>query len=319
MKRKSPGWQWPLGISAAVFLGVLALLFVYGLLMPAKWYTGVYAGGWVVDAGTKPVIVQPPFGLFSLLDVFTLDTQSAGDHLYLLGSDPGGRDLLALVAHGAVPSLELVALVVSARLIVGAVVGMAMGFGSRLAASMADGIGSWIVGFPYLALAIVVIEALEPRGKFLAFVVGMAVVGWRDIALQVAERIEHVKSQSFAEAAMSLGTGYVQFFRLHVVPFLRPALSVELPFQASAAVVLLAELGYLQVFVGPIVRLSYGPGENTLPLLVNPELGQMLANTRRYLLYHEMAPVLVPAFAVVALALAFELIGTALRGRWRFS
>lgn len=286
--------------------------------MPAKWYMGVYAGGWTQEGGNR-VIVQPPFGLFTKVDLFTINVHPAGTHLYILGSDPGGRDLLGLVAHGAVPSLELVAVVVAARLLVGIAAGFAMGFGSQLAASVADSIGSWIIGFPYLALAIIVIETLQPQGKATAFVVGMAVVGWRDIALQVAERIEHVRTQSFTEAATSLGTTGFQFFRLHVFPFLRPLLTVEVPFQASAALVLLAELGYLQLFIGPIVRLNYGPGENTLPLLVNPELGQMLANTRRYLLYHEMAPVLVPAFAVAALALAFELIGTTFRGRWRFA
>lgn len=310
--------QWTLGVAAGALFTVLALLFVYGWLMPAKWYTGVFAGGWV-SPSSDPVIVQPPFGLFSHLSVFTVSTQPAGDHFYVLGSDPAGRDLLGLVAHGAVPSLELVAVVVFARILVGACFGMAMGFGSRVAASIAEAVGGWIVGFPYLALAIVIIDSLEPRGKVIAFIVGMTMVGWRDIAVQVAERIEHVLSQSFAEAARSLGTGYVQFFRLHVVPFLRPMLAVEVAFQASATLVLLAELAYLQVFIGPIVRLSYGPGDNTLPLLVSPELGQMLANTRRYLLYHEMAPVLVPAFAVVALALSFELMGTALRGRSRFA
>jgi peptide/nickel transport system permease protein len=317
MTRRWNRWQVVLGGTAAIFLATLISLLMYGLAIPRQWYTGVYAGGWI-GSGPDRYIAQPPFGPFTNLDVFTINLQSPGSHFYLLGSDPGGRDLLGLVAHGAVPSLELVAAVVAVRLLVGAAAGMAMGFGSRVARAVADSIGSWIIGFPYLALAIVVIQTLEPRGKLAAFVVGMSIVGWRDVALQVAERIEHVRSQSFAEAATSLGTNGFQFFRLHVIPFLRPLLTVEVPFQASAALVLLAELGYLQVFIGPVIRLSQS-NENSLPLLVTPELGQMLANTRRYLLYHEMAPVLVPAIAVAALALGFELLGTALRGRWRFA
>ncbi len=299
------------------FLGFLGALLIYGLVTPGQWFTGVYAGGWV-GQGANRHIVLPPFGPLTQVDVYTINVKPAGSHFYLLGSDPGGRDLLGLVAHGAVPSLELVATVVAARLFVGAIAGLAMGFGSNFAARVADSVGSWIIGFPYLALAIVMIQSLEPNGKLIAFVVGMSVVGWRDVAQQVAERIEHVRSQSFAEAATALGTGRLAFFRLHVIPFLRPMLTVEVPFQASAALVLLAELGYLQIFIGPVIRLTQ-QNENTLPLLVNPELGQMLANTRRYLLYHEMAPVLVPAFAVAALALGFELLGTSMRGRWRFA
>lgn len=309
-------WRLLVGLAALLLLLILVTLMTYGLLMPANWYTGVYAGGWAQVDGAR-VILQPPFGFFTRVDVFTINDESAGSHLYLLGSDPGGRDLLALVAHAAIPSLELVALVVAARLIFGALAGLAIGFGWPIATTLAETLGGLILGFPYLALAIVVIESFQPQNKTAAFVAGMAIVGWRDVAFAVAERIEHVRSQSFAEAATSLGTVGVQFFRLHVLPFLRPVLAFEVPFQASAALVLLAELGYLQIFIGPIVRLSYGPGENSLPLLVNPELGQMLANTYRYLIYREMAPVLVPAFAVAALALSFELIGTALRGRWR--
>jgi len=64
-------------------------------------------------------------------------------------------------------------------------------------------------------------------------VVGMALVGWRDIAELVAERVEHVRSQSFAVAARALGTDAIRFFRLHVIPFLRPAIGVEFPFHAT--------------------------------------------------------------------------------------
>lgn len=309
-------WRLALGAIAALLLALLVGLFIYGLTIPTKWYTGVYGGG-LTESGPTRVIVQPPFGPFSRLDVFTIEVQDAGSHLYLLGSDPGGRDLLALVARGAVPSLQLIGFVVVARLLIGGGMGFAIGFGSRLAATIANSIGAWIIGFPYLVLAIVIIETLEPHGKVPAFVIGMALVGWRDVAEVVSQRILYVRSQSFAEASASLGTGAFRFLRLHVMPFLAPLLAIEVPFQASATLVLLAELGYLQVYVGDVVQL-FGVNE-TQSLLVNPELGQLLANTRRYLVYRQMGPVLVPAISVAALALTFELIGSVLKGRWRFA
>ncbi|HEY8953427.1 MAG TPA: hypothetical protein VIP78_12810 [Candidatus Dormibacteraeota bacterium] len=308
-------WRGLVGIGGFGLLASQLALFIYGLTVPVKWYTGIYVGGFVHGTGQ---IRTAPFGIFSNLDVFTLDATSAGSHFYLLGSDPGGRDLLALVAHGAIPSLELVAIVVAARLAVGLLAGLAMGLGSRLVAGISDGIGSWIIGFPYLALAIIVIETLAPRGREFAFIVGMAIVGWRDIAVLVAERVEFVRTQPFSTAAESLGTRGLRFFQLHVVPFLRPVLTIEVAFQASAVLVLLAELGYLQVYIGPVIRLTQ-EGANSIPLITQPELGQLLAESRRYILYRQMEPVLVPAAAVVSLALAFELVGTALRGRWRFA
>jgi len=309
-------WRASVGVAGFGLLGALAALVAVGLAEPAKWWsTGIYAFGYV-NGSKGPQL--PPFGPLSNVDVWTVAPQNAGTHFYLLGSDPGGRDLLGLVAHATIPSLELVAIVVAARLVVGLLAGLAMGLGSRLVASISDGIGSWIIGFPYLALAIVVIEALAPRGKEFAFVVGMSIIGWRDIAVLVAETVERVRTQPFSIAADAMGTGGLRFFQLHVFPFLRPVLTIEIAFQASAVLVLLAELGYLQVFLGPVLDLRQ-VGDNTIPLITQLELGQLLALSRRYILYKQMGPVLVPAFAVVAMALAFELVGTALRGRSRFS
>lgn len=315
-------WRRVVGLAGFGLLAALAVLEIVGLAEPAQWYTGIsvspssfYAFGYI--HGTNHVVL-PPFGPFSNVDVWTVEPRSAGTHFYLLGSDPGGRDMLALVAHATIPSLELVAIVVAARLLVGLMAGLAMGLGSRLVASISDGIGSWIIGFPYLALAIVVIEALAPRGKEFAFVIGMSIIGWRDIAVLVAETVERVRTQPFSTAADAMGTGGLRFFQLHVVPFLRPVLTIEIAFQASAVLVLLAELGYLQVFLGPVLSLVQ-QGDNSIPIITQLELGQLLALSRRYILYKQMGPVLVPAFAVVAMALAFELVGTALRGRWRFS
>jgi len=305
-------WRVIMGLSTGGLLLLLAVLLVYGLTMPDKWYQGIYAGGFI--HGTNSIL-QPPFPAFSDLDLFSIKVTEQGRHFYLLGSDSGGRDLLALVAHGAVPSLFLVMMVVAARLVVGFAAGIAIGLGSRPVRTLSRGLGSWIIGFPYLALAIVLIEVLAPRGRVMAFVVAMSIVGWRDIAELVAERIEHVKTQPFSLAAESLGTQGLPFFRIHVVPFLRPILTVEVAFQISAVLVLLAELGYLQVYLGPVLRLGQA-NDNSISLLLQPELGQMLANTRHDILYRQWEPVLIPAVAIASIALAFELLGTA-RGRWR--
>ena len=315
MSKLARSWRILVGISAGGLLAAIAILLVVGLLEPTRWYQGIYAGGFYHRTNH---IIQPPFPALSDLDLFSVKATSQGHHLYLLGSDAGGRDLLALVAHGSLPSFLLVLMVVATRLVVGLAAGIAIGLGSGPVRALSRGIGSWIIGFPYLALAIVLIEVLAPHGRVMAFVVAMAIVGWRDVAELVAERIEHVKTQPFSLAAESLGTTGLRFFRLHVIPFLKPLLTVEVAFQASAVLVLLAELGYLQVYLGPVFRLVQ-PGDNSIALLMQPELGQLLANSRHDLLYRQLEPVLVPAVAIATMALAFELLGTALRGRWRFT
>jgi ABC-type dipeptide/oligopeptide/nickel transport system permease subunit len=299
-----------LGAGLAV-LGSMAALTIAGLREAPYWTNDVWAGG-----HTSNAILLPPFPPLSNLNLFNVDLSAHARHFFVLGSDGGGRDLLALVARAAIPSLELVGVVVIARFFVGTLIGMAMGFGSSIAREVAQAVGSVVIGFPYLALAAVAIQAFTPKGRLFAFVIGMALVGWRDIAELVAERVEHVRSQSFAVAARALGTDGLRFFRLHVIPFLRPAIGVEVPFQISAALVLLAELGYIQVFLGPTIALENYGGPATV-VITKPELGQLLSLTREYIVAGQFWPAIVPALVIAVIALGFELIGTAVRGRAR--
>ena len=185
--------------------------------------------------------------------------------------------------------------------------------------------GRWVAGFPYLALAIIVVQALSPspdERTTLAFIVGMGVVGWRKVAEVTARVVESVRIQPYSEAARALGSEGFTFLRRHVLPHLRPALAIELPFQASSVLVLLGELGFLQVYLGgraiPFVIDSTnrpGPLAVAYRLLASPELGQMLADARNYILREQWLPVMFPALTLVLLALAFEMLGIALRFR----
>src|SRR4029077_6816547 len=82
--------------------------------------------------------------------------------------------------------------------------------------------------------------------RLFGFIVAIAIVGWRDIAEVVAVRVEWVRLQPFALGAKAVGSQGFGLFRRHVWPYLRPALTVELSYQASAVLVLLAEVGFLQ-------------------------------------------------------------------------
>lgn len=208
----------------------------------------------------------------------------------------------------------LVTAVVAARVVIGLVMGFAIAEGAGPIRMLSRGMGRWISGVPYLMLAIILIKSTTPAGNWTAFVVGMAVIGWRDIAETIAARIEHVRNQPFALGAKALGTGPFTFFRMHVLPYVRPALAVEIPFQASAVLVLLAELGYLGVFIGGASILEGAAGGNYI-VVNQPELGQLLAGARDYTQRRELGSVLVPAVAIAIAALAFELIGIALRAR----
>jgi ABC-type dipeptide/oligopeptide/nickel transport system permease subunit len=257
-------------LPSLLLLAALAALLAVGLRQPVRWAEKKYILGYLTGSDHE---VAPPYPPLSRVDVFEQGTNVRyNGHLYVIGSDAGGRDLLVLIAHGAMLSLQLVLLVVVLRLLIGIVAGVAMGLGSRRVRTFTILISRWIAGFPYLVLAIVLITALSTWSKFGAFAVAMAMVGWRDIAQLTAERVEAILAQPYAEAARALGGTRIGIFRRHVVPHLRPVLLVETSFQASAVLVLLGELGYLRFFLG--VPFSF----NQI-LLPQPELGALLSTT----------------------------------------
>jgi len=297
--------------SAGLIFVALAVIYLLGMQIPDRWALGrVY----IVGLTSRQSFQIPPFQpLSSFVDVQSPAGISGGGHFYLLGSDGGGRDTLALIARGALPSLELVLAVVVTRFIVGVIAGIAMAHGSGSIRALSRSMGRWFAGFPYLAITILVIQVLSPHSRFLAFVLGMAVVGWRDIAEVAAEHVESVLSQPYAEAGRALGTAGLTFFKRHVVPHLRPALALEIPFQASAVLVLLGELGFLNVYLGNRTYQIVEGRSVLYRLPQTPELGGLVAGARTYILLEQWAAVVVPGLALFVLALAFELLGRGLR------
>jgi ABC-type dipeptide/oligopeptide/nickel transport system permease subunit len=307
---------------AAALLASLAVLVILGLRMPDQWATEVWAAHYF--HGTIP---QPPFPPLSTVQVSSAANPQLRDiHFYVFGSDGGGRDLLALTARAVMPSLELVVLALAARMILGIGAGFLIAAGTEPLKTIARSAGGWIAGFPYLALAVLIIQSFTGgpstlpapgRARLLGFVVAIAVVGWRDVAELVASRMQWVDAQPFALGARALGSSGLGLFRRHAWPYLRQALTVELSFQASAVLVLLAELGFLQYYLGGFTQVFEGINQiaPSFQLATQPELGQMMSDVRLYLLRQEFAPALVPAVTLAVAALSFELLGRALRGK----
>ncbi len=305
---------------AIASLATLATLVYIGFRIPDRYATETWSAHYF--HGTIPLEPFPPF---STVEVSSdASPQLREVHFYVFGSDAGGRDLLALTARAVVPSLELVVLALVARMVLGIGAGFVIAAGTEPLKTIARSAGGWIAGFPYLALAVLVIQsftggpnavAVPGRTRLIAFVVAIAVVGWRDIAELVASRMQWVNAQPFALGGRAIGSSGLGFFRRHAWPFLRQALTVELSFQASAVLVLLAELGFLQYYLGGYTQLFEDVGQPSFQLAVQPDLGTLMSGVQLYLLRQQLAPALVPALALVLAAVSFELLGRALRGK----
>ena len=161
---------------------------------------------------------------------FGEDGTNAGYHLFILGSDGGGRDMLGLLARGSLPSFSMVGAVVLARTVVGVLAGFAMAAGSSSVRAISRGMGRWVAGF-LPGAGDHRRPGAEPKPRqptVTAFIVGMAFVGWREIAEVTARIVENVRIQPYSEAG-----GGTRLGRLRVPAPPRPSPTSDQPWPSS--------------------------------------------------------------------------------------
>jgi ABC-type dipeptide/oligopeptide/nickel transport system permease subunit len=235
------------------------------------------------------------------------------------GTDPLGRDLQALVLAGARQTLTLAFFAMVARMAVGTLLGMLGGWwrGGRFDRLLISAIGVW-AAFPVTLFAIIAILALGIEKGLGVFVVVLCFVGWAEIAQFVRGQVISIKPQLHIEAARALGTRTSQILNRHVLPLLLPSLLVLAALEMGGVLMLLAELGFLNIFLGGGFKVQIAETGRMVPVIAFysdiPEWGALLANIRDW---WRAYPWLAwyPGIFFFAAILAFNLLGEGLR-RW---
>jgi len=201
------------------------------------------------------------------------------------GTDHLGRDVQALVLAGARQTLALAVLGTVARVLVGAILGMLAGWwqSSWLDRLVTGAVGVW-AAFPYTLFAMIVIQALGIQQGVWVFVVALCVVGWGEVAQFVRGQVLGIKPRLYIEAARAVGAQSVQILTRHVLPNLLTALLVLAVLEMGGVLMLLSELGFLNIFVGGGFRVQIAEVGAMVPLIAYfsdvPEWGALLANIR---------------------------------------
>lgn len=213
---------------------------------------------------------------------------------FLLGTDTLGRDLLSRMLFGARNSLVigLVAngIAVAIGLFVGIVAGYLRGWASNLLMRLTD----LMMAFPALLLAIVLAALLKPSLWIVAMVI--ALVNWVQVARIVYTETRALVERDFILAARSLGAGHARIVLVHILPHLVPTAIVWGTLGIATTVLLEATLSFLGIGVQP----------------PDPSWGNIIFESQNYFTF---APWLVffPGAVILLTALAFNLVGDALR------
>jgi peptide/nickel transport system permease protein len=234
---------------------------------------------------------------------------------YPLGLDIVGRDMVSRLLWAVRPTLLLCAAITLARLGIGVLLGLVAGwFGGRVAAVI-DGLISVCVSIPLLIVAIGVLTAFDSLPGLLGFVLALTLTAWCDTAALVKSRTQIVLQAPFIESARVIGRRSSGVLWQHVLPQLWSIVPMLIAFELSAALLVVAELGYLGYFIGGgfVYEDSVGNFDKQyLQTAGYPELGQMLSQFFLQLYRTPWASLFAGALTVLAL-IGFTLLGEGLR------
>jgi len=259
---------------AVIGLAIIAIVVAGAILAP--WLTGYDPNEQFFDGLTLEGAPLPP------------------NATYWLGTDLLGRDLLTRILFGARTSLIIGIVANGVALFVGTLVGITAGYFRGWIGSALMRFTDLMMAFPALLLAICLAAVFQPSLWIVAMVI--ALVNWVQTARVIYTETSSLAEREFIDAERTIGASTARILFRHMLPHLLPTIIVWGTLGISTTVLLEATLSYLGIGVQPPTA----------------SWGNIIFENQTYF---QAAPWLVffPGAAILALALAFNLVGDALR------
>ena len=248
----------------------------------------------VIGAAFAPIIApfDPNEQMFDGLTLEGAPMPPGGP--YLMGTDLLGRDLFSRLLYGAQTSLIIGVVANGLALLIGTLVGITAGFFRGWIGGILMRFTDLMMAFPALLLAICLAAIFQPSLWIVAMVI--ALVNWVQTARVIYTETSSLATRDFIAAERTLGAGTSRILFRHILPHLLPTIIVWGTLGISTTVLLEATLSFLGIGVQPPTA----------------SWGNIIFESQTYF---QSAPwlVFIPGAAIILLALAFNLVGDALR------
>lgn len=220
---------------------------------------------------------------------------STDGHVYWMGTDDQGRDMLSAILYGIRISLMVGLSAVAIATAIGSAVGLLAAYAGGRVDAMLMRLVDFVLGFPSILVALVLLAVLG-RGVD-KVILALVLVQWANYARIMRGRALQERRKEYVEAAMNLGFPAWRIMLVHLLPNCLGPILVYATVQIAHAIALEATLSFLGVGV-PITE---------------PSLGLLIANGFQYLLSGDYWISLFPGLALLFLILTINILGDRLR------
>ncbi|MEM7406593.1 MAG: ABC transporter permease [Pseudomonadota bacterium] len=280
-------------------IAVLALL---GLAALFGWLATSASSPWAV-ASLDPATVRLTDKLaapMSAASALVSESERPFLGVYLMGTDELGRDVFARMLQGAPVSLLIGFVAVGIALVVGVLVGALAGyFAERTVLGLSIDtvlmrLTDAMLCFPTFFLILTVVALLPASIYNIMVVIGLT--SWMSTARFVRAEVLSLRNRDFVAAARALGLGPARIIWAHVLPNTMSPVLVTATIGVATAILTESALSFLGFGVQP----------------PDATWGNILADGKVFIFD---APWLffIPGFAILAVVLAFNLVGEGLR------
>ena len=219
---------------------------------------------------------------------------SAPSAEHLLGTDEGGRDILARMLYGSRVSLLAGVLPTLMSMILGAALGLISGFAGGIADEIIMRIADVMLAFPSTLLAMLIMYTLG--GGLMNVFLTLSLVSWAGIARVVRSETLRLRGSVYVTAARSIGVSKARIVLRHILPNCVPTLIVLFTLSAPSAILTESSLSFLGLGIQP----------------PDTSWGLMINQGRQYL-YNSPWCSFAPCIAIMLIVLAFNFLGDGLR------
>lgn len=253
---------------------------------------GAIAGGWLVlvvlAAVFAPVLTPYAYDLQSLKEAYQPPSAA-----HWLGTDEFGRDLLTRLLYGGRISLSVSGIAIGLSVFVGMVLGAAAGyFGKRLDQMIMVAVDlTW--SFPEILVALMLVAIIGPGITGTLVAIGVAYLA--QFTRLTRAQIMAIKSETYVEAARSLGASHRHVLLGHLLPNALTPVLVSGMLASGDAIILEATLGFFGLGAQP----------------PTPSWGAMMSSGTA-LLFKAPWIIIFPGLAVAITVVAINIYGDAL-------